>query len=95
MLSSPTVATSGTGLLLGALPGLGRLQDLSIGVLPWSGLLGLAVVPFAGFAAADFVRGPKVPKWIARTAVLIVVVGGLFQCGLALALMIPGVIELP
>ena len=64
-------------------------------MLPWSSLVGLVVVAFAGFAAADFVRGPNVPKWAARTAVLTVVLGGLLQCALALGLMIPGVVELP
>lgn len=93
-LSSPTLATSGIGILIGRLPGFDVLADVAIGVLPMSSLLGLAVVAYAGLFAADLARS-GIPKWAARTAVLTVVLGGLLQCGVAFALMTPGLVELP
>jgi hypothetical protein len=95
VLSFPTVALSVACFALGSLTGLHELEEASITSLPLSSLLGLIVVTFAGLAANDLARRESVPRWGARAAWLLVVVGGLLQIGLVVAVMTPGLVELP
>jgi hypothetical protein len=95
VLSFPSAILSAACLAVGLITGVSSISEASITLLPMSSLLGLVPVTFAALAATRLVQAPNVPRWAARVAVLLVVLGGLLQAGLAVALMTPGLVELP
>src|SRR5262245_16799696 len=94
-LSFPTVVLSMTCFVVGSLMDIDSVKEASVTLLPLSSLIGFIPITFGGFAASHLMRDRAVPKRTVQAAWLFVVIGALLQCGLAAALMTPGLIELP
>ena len=95
LLSFPVVAAGSVALLLRVLTGSDTFAMALLGIVVWGSIAGFAAIGVAGMLAVRLVRAEDAPRWAGRAAVLMVLLGLAVQCGLAYAIMTPGLVELP